>query len=260
VKPNNQQHNPDNYWLALMIGNSRLHFALFLGETLQTTWDTEYLSPSLIQQLAIANTPPDFPKLPISPIPIILASVVPTQTALWQTYPKIQTLTLEQIPLAGMYSTLGIDRALALWGAGITYGFPVLVIDAGTALTFTGADANKNLIGGAILPGLGLQLASLGQKTGQLPLLNPREIIELPPHFALNTSEAIQSGIIYTLLAGIKDFIDNWLLLFPESKIAITGGDGELLTTYLKAKYLEIASQLIVGSNLIFCGIKSIVI
>lgn len=243
-----------------MIGNSRLHFALFLGEMLQANWDTEYLSPSLIQQLAIANTPPDFPPLPISPIPIILASVVPTQTALWQTYPKIQTLTLEQIPLAGMYPTLGIDRALALWGAGITYGFPILVIDAGTALTFTGADANQNLVGGAILPGLGLQFASLGQKTGQLPLLNSREIIELPPRFALNTSDAIHSGVIYTLLAGIKDFIDNWLLLFPESKIAITGGDSKLLTTYLQNNFPAIMEKLILERNLIFWGMREIVI
>ena len=57
---------------------------------------------------------------------------------------------------------------------GETGGFPMLVIDAGTALTFTGADANQCLVGGAILPGLRLQLASLGQKTGQLPLLESK--------------------------------------------------------------------------------------
>ena len=43
-----------------------------------------------------------------------------------------------------MYPTLGIDRALALYSAGSTFRFPVLVIDAGTALRFTGADSHLN--------------------------------------------------------------------------------------------------------------------
>lgn len=45
----------------------------------------------------------------------------------------------------------------------------ILVIDAGTALTFTAADADQRLVGGAILPGLGLQRSSLAQKTATLP-------------------------------------------------------------------------------------------
>ena len=94
----------------------------------------------------------------------ILASVVPSQTALWQIYPNVHIINLDQIPLQGVYPTLGIDRALALWGAGKTWGFPMLVIDAGTAMTFTGADANQCLVGGAILPGLGLQFATSWSK------------------------------------------------------------------------------------------------
>jgi type III pantothenate kinase len=157
-----------------------------------------------------------------------------------------------------MYPTLGIDRALALWGAGQTWGFPILVIDAGTAITFTCADANRCLIGGAILPGLGLQLATLNQKTEQLPFVEPQNLASLPPRFALNTSEAIQSGIIYTLLAGIKDFIEAWWRLFPHSKIAIKGGDRTLLVNYLQSLHPEIAAHLIVESNLIFWGIQKI--
>ena len=55
----------------------------------------------------------------------------------------------------------------------------------------------------------------LGQKTGQLPLIEAQLIKSLPPRFALNTPEAIASGVIYTLLAGIKDFIEAWWCLFP---------------------------------------------
>lgn len=50
-----------------------------------------------------------------------------------------------------------------------TRRWPVLVIDCGSALTFTAADASGRLAGGAILPGVRLQLAVLGSRTAQLP-------------------------------------------------------------------------------------------
>ncbi|MFN6568003.1 pantothenate kinase [Dendronalium sp. ChiSLP03b] len=272
----------EKIWLALEIGNSRLHWALFKGEILNFTWDIDYLPESVISELARCQTLDDlllaiFPvhqrteaqkqqqeiiakASVLSPPAIFLASVVPSQTALWQTYPNIRIITLDRIPLMGVYPTLGIDRALALWGAGKTWGFPMLVIDAGTALTFTAADDNHCLVGGAILPGLGLQFATLGQKTGQLPFIKTGNSASLPPRFALNTSEAIQSGVIYTFIAGIKDFIEAWWCLFPEGKIAIKGGDRILLINYLQALYPEIAVRLIVEPNLIFWGIQKIVI
>jgi type III pantothenate kinase len=255
-----------NLDLALMIGNSRLHWALFIDKTLYSTGDRFHLSASMIEQLAENPTlenwlraiplPNNLPLIPDYPIPLILASVVPSQTALWQIYPHLRLITLEDVPLQGMYPTLGIDRALAVWGAGITWGFPTLVIDAGTALTFTGADNNQYLVGGAILPGLGLQFASLGQKTGQLPLLETGLMTSLPPRFAMNTSDAIQSGVIYTLLIGIKDFVEAWWQLFPNSQVVMTGGDSNLLKNYLYQQFPDIASRLIIDNNLIFQAIK----
>lgn len=265
-----QPETNDNYWLALMIGNSRLHWAVFNGQNLHSSWDTAHLPESTIQELAksqtlnelliqIVSNSADLPKKTTQNSTITLASVVPHQTAIWQNYPKLNLINLEQIPLKGMYSTLGIDRALALYGAGKTWTFPILIIDAGTALTFTGADAEECLVGGAILPGVKLQLTSLGQKTGQLPLLETSKNTNLPPRFACNTQEAIYSGVIYTLLSGIKDYITTWLELYPQSRIVITGGDRLLLTHYLQIQYSEIANELIVEKNLIFWGINKIV-
>ncbi|MBN3878297.1 MULTISPECIES: pantothenate kinase [unclassified Nostoc] len=269
MKPQSHREHREEIWLALEIGNSRLHWALFIGETLYSGWDTDYLPESVIQQLAECQTLNDllekiFPEfksltntLPLCPL--LIASVVPSQTTIWQTYPNTHVITLDQVPLKGVYPTLGIDRALALWGTGKTWGFPMLVIDAGTALTFTAADANECLVGGAILPGLGLQFATLGQQTGQLPFVETQNFPSLPPRFALNTTEAIQSGVIYTLLAGIKDFIQAWWDLFPDGKIAIKGGDRTLLINNLQALYPEIATRLIVEPNLIFLGMQKII-
>ncbi|MEL6166892.1 MAG: type III pantothenate kinase, partial [Cyanobacteria bacterium J06628_3] len=115
-------------------------------------------------------------------------------------------------------------------------------------------DSNRNLIGGAILPGLSLQFSTLTNKTGQLPKVELPQ--QLPKRYAVNTSEAIQSGIIYTLIAGIKDFIEAWLQDFPESKIAITGGDRNLLFNCLKSQHPRISSQMLVEKNLILWGIQ----
>ncbi|MCY7390702.1 MAG: type III pantothenate kinase, partial [Leptolyngbyaceae cyanobacterium CAN_BIN12] len=111
-------------WTALVIGNSRLHWAEFSGDRLQKTWHTPHVNQD---QTQLQHE-------------LWIASVVPSQNHFWQAHPRTHFISLEQVPLQGMYSTFGIDRALALWGAIQTVGGPVLVIDAGTALTFTGAN------------------------------------------------------------------------------------------------------------------------
>ena len=260
-------------YLALMIGNSRLHWGLFTNRGLELTWDTNYFATSTIHQLGQSPTPeklssiifdsnflPGYLSTTLAgylPQNLFIASVVPSQTELWREYANARIITLEQIPLQGLYSTLGIDRALALWGAGKMWGFPILVIDGGTALTFTGANIHNRLIGGAILPGLGLQIATLADKTGQLPHINLPQ--KLPQRYAKNTQEAIQSGIIYTMVAGMKDFMETWWRDFPQSKVVITGGDCQILVHYLQLQFPAIAKHLIVEPNLIFMGMGEII-
>lgn len=243
-------------WLGLTIGNSRLHWAWFIDNTLKTAWDTEHLSGDRINQIVNGLVKGELNQLDIQPNPkLYLASVVPEQTALWQTYTNVRPIALNQLPLQGLYPTLGIDRALAVLGAGAKYGFPCLVIDAGTALTFTGADANQTLIGGAILPGLRLQLQSLSQKTAALPpVALPHQ---LPLRWALNTSEAIQSGVVYTVVAGIRDFIQEWWGEFPKSSVVLTGGDRILLLSYFQDRFPNLAAKAIVDPYLIFWGIAT---
>lgn len=184
-------------------------------------------------------------------IPLYIASVVPQQTLLWQAYPNGRVITLSDIPLEGVYPSLGIDRALALWGAGIKYKFPCLVVDGGTALTFTGADTNRTLVGGAILPGVGLQLQTLATNTAALPQVALGE--SLPKRWALNTSDAIIGGVIYTILAGVRDFVRDWLQQFPDSRVIFTGGDGQLLRDFLSINY-----QTNFDPHLIFWGMQAV--
>lgn len=250
--------NKEN-WLALAAGNSRLHWGWFKHYTLVDTWDTPHISNTiqlsqLPQLFFSANLINQIIKQSLLDVPIYLASVVSHQTELWQDYAQLNLISLQDIKLTNLYPTIGIDRALATWGAIATYHQACLVIDGGTALTFTGVNEQGKLIGGAILPGLRSQLLTLKQKTAALPE------IELPNHlplrWALDTDTAIASGILYTAISGIHDYILDWLGQFPSSQVIFTGGDGELLLRSLHQQFPELATKALVDSQLIFEGIK----
>ncbi|MGL5033573.1 MAG: pantothenate kinase [Microcystaceae cyanobacterium] len=256
-------------WLGLMIGNSRLHWAYFQDYTLSQTWETPHLeqnqsaNDSPETSLAVAQISPltmglSFLPSSIEHCPLYLASVVPAQTVFWSSHPHIHLITLGQIPLNHLYPTLGIDRALAALGAGKRYGFPVLVIDGGTALTLTGVDGERNLVGGAILPGLRLQFQSLAQKTAQLPEITLPAT--LPPRWATDTKNAIASGILYGVLAGLESYITDWQTQFPDSSVIITGGDRSYLLTYLEQKYSNLSKNLFLDADLIFWGMQSLIV
>lgn len=223
-------------WLALMIGNSRLHWAEFSDGQLLKTWHSPHgILPKSLSQ------------------PLYFASVVPAQTSLLiNHFPQAQEITLNEIPLENLYPTLGIDRALAVWGAGEKYGFPCLVIDGGTALTFSAVDGDRRFIGGAILPGLGLQFRTLSQGTAELPKIDLPET--LPPRWAMDTGGAIASGILHTVLAGVESFIQDWQREYPQAAIALTGGDGEWLKQNLQRHNFSLFYE----SELIFWALQSI--
>ena len=77
-----------------------------------------------------------------------------------------------KLPFVNLYKTpqtLGVDR-LALVSASVNQ-FPnknVLVIDAGTCITYDFVTANKNYLGGAISPGLKMRYKSLNNLTKNL--------------------------------------------------------------------------------------------
>jgi len=134
------------------------------------------------------------------------------------------------IPLRDLYPGLGVDRALGLWAALQIWGSPVLVVDAGTALTFT-AGVGERFVGGAILPGWRSQARALHQLTAALPEISLGG--SLPPRWATDTATAIDSGITYGLRATIEDFAQAWREQYPTATIVITGGDAERLGTDL---------------------------
>jgi len=226
-----------NKHLAIAIGNTRIKAVIF-GSDRQILEEYAYTHDQLpILEAKLADR--DFAN-------IAIASVVPELLTSWHELPQTQIIQTADVPLRGLYETMGCDRALAAYGAGEIYGYPVLVIDAGTAITLTGIDADRILVGGAIVAGLRSQFLSLYQNTAALPDVHIPET--LPNRWGMDTLSSIQGGIAHIFLAGLQAYIDDWRSRFPDSKVIITGGDGEHLVKWgLKVD--------IIDKNLIFWGL-----
>ncbi len=81
-----------------------------------------------------------------------------------------------------------------------------MVIDFGTALTFTTVSDEGVILGVAIAPGVGSAVDALATKTAQLPHVDikiPRSVL------GHNTVEAIQAGVIYGYTGLVASLIDQ---------------------------------------------------
>jgi len=185
---------------------------------------------------------------------VLIAGVVPDLcAAIYQYLTTATSLTvkicqLADLPLHGCYATMGIDRALCAVGAIRLCGCPVLVIDAGTAISITAIAEDNTFWGGPIMPGLRMQLASLAKGTAVLPQLNLGESMKGTPQlWAKNTPDAIYGGVIHGAIAGLEKYITAWRGDFPSGSVVITGGDGIILQTHLGISYIP---------DLIFRGLE----
>ncbi|MGB0778254.1 MAG: type III pantothenate kinase [Flavobacteriaceae bacterium] len=128
--------------------------------------------------------------------------------------------------------TLGLDR-LALAAAAIKL-FPdsnVLVIDAGTCITYDLINAKGEYIGGAIAPGISMRYHAMNHYTAGLPLLKLARVDKLIG----STTEAcmnigVEKGVVFEVDAMIKAYE----LEFDKLNIVLTGGDTFHLAGQLK--------------------------
>lgn len=129
------------------------------------------------------------------------------------------------IPIAIGYSTpssLGTDRIAAAAGAWSIYpDSNLLVVDAGTAVTYDVVDKSGLFIGGNIAPGMRMRLEALHRFTARLPRLEvPHEI--RPTHiFGKDTREAMILGAVYGIVGAISYYRSQ---LPPDTITVVTGG------------------------------------
>ena len=140
------------------------------------------------------------------------------------------------LPVENLYETpetLGYDRMAAVVGAYEQFpGKDILVIDAGTCITYEFVDAAGRYHGGNISPGVQMRFKALHELTGRLPLVS-REGRRLP--LGKDTDTAMREGVLKGMEYEISGYIMAMKHKYPELLVFLTGGDDFSFDTNLKS-------------------------
>jgi type III pantothenate kinase len=121
----------------------------------------------------------------------------------------------------------GIDRILNIAAAYEQMGKACVVVDAGSAVTIDCCDDTGAFLGGAILPGVEMQLDILHQRTAKLP----RVKFEPPTGpIGQNTEQAILQGVYHGIRGTVKELVEQYAMKLGNwPDVICTGGDAAVL-------------------------------
>lgn len=192
---------------------------------------------------------------------IILSSVVPSLVhpfveMLSGLFIHVKTILLQpeifnQLPVKVLNPyQIGSDLVANAVAAFLKYGNNTMVIDFGTALTFTTVGNKNEILGVAIAPGLHTAVSSLAGKTAQLPQIH----LTAPPSvLGENTIHAIQSGVVYGFAGLVDSIIERTQTEMKETlTIVATGGLSSIIAPITKNIKIVEPMLTLDGLNLIF--------
>ncbi|MCQ2330735.1 MAG: type III pantothenate kinase [Paludibacteraceae bacterium] len=131
------------------------------------------------------------------------------------------------VPIQNDYSTpetLGQDRLAAAVGASwLCPNENLLIIDAGSAVTYDFVSEEGHFLGGNIAPGLKMRLTVLHTMTKKLPLVDVDEQ-ELIPLYGQKTRDAIAAGVVRGMVFEVKGYIRTMAERTKHFRAFLTGG------------------------------------
>ncbi|MEI7523617.1 MAG: type III pantothenate kinase [Mariniphaga sp.] len=232
--------------LVIDIGNSQTKVALFdAGEIVQTFFMKLFDGDQLRN---IKQTYPTMTNAILSTVGTIEPNMPEILKEEFEFFLGFNHLT--PVPIENLYeskTTLGLDRLAAAVGAVALFpGRELLVIDAGSAITFDLIDRNNRFLGGNISPGLAMRFKALHTFTSKLP-----EIVagDHYPEFGTTTEEAIRSGVQLGMIYEIDGVIDQIRHKWPECKVILTGGDSHFFDKKLKNTIFVKFELTLIGLN-----------
>ena len=232
--------------LVLDVGNSYLKIAVFDKNKLhqRELLKSQYKFSIFLKTI---KSMPDIINVIVSTVSVLNVDIY---TYLNDNYKLIEFNNQLKFPFENCYhtpNTLGEDR-LALAAAASFY-YPnknVLIIDAGTCITYDLINASNQYLGGGISPGIEMRYKSLNYYTSKLPLLDSKNDCEL---IGTNTKKSIQSGVINGVISEIDGIIRQYIMEFDDLTVVLTGGDSEFLSIRLKNSIFANSNFLLEGLN-----------
>ncbi len=152
------------------------------------------------------------------------------------------------VPVINRYKTpetLGKDRLAAVVAAHLRFpADPVLVVNAGTGITYDFVNQKGEYLGGLISPGIQMRFRALHTFTGKLPLISGKSRANLT---GKTTRESILSGVINGTLAEVEGIITQYLQKHNRLKVILSGGDLKYFDKRLKIKTFAVPNIVIEG-------------
>lgn len=145
---------------------------------------------------------------------------------------------------------LGSDLVVTAVAAIAEYPVPSIVIDMGTATTFSVINSKRQYIGGAIVPGAVVALNSLSSQTSQLPFIS----LDTPKHvIGSNTIDCMKSGSLFGNAAMIDGMIRRIMAELKETAFVVaTGGIASSILPYCEEKIQYDPDLMLKGLALIY--------
>jgi len=144
-------------------------------------------------------------------------------------------------------NTLGNDRIAIVVGANyLQPGKRLLVIDAGTAITYELLEASGTYKGGNISPGLTTRFRSLNQFTNQLPLVKEQPDV---PFIGTDTESAIMAGVVNGIAYEMDGYIDALKEKYNDIFVYLTGGHAFYFEKRLKNRIFVAPNLVLIGLN-----------
>lgn len=147
---------------------------------------------------------------------------------------------------------VGADRVAAAVAAKALGKLPCVVVDCGTATTFTVLDERGALAASAITAGVCLSLEALREKAAQLPTvaLHAGEQHEL---LARNTADAMRAGAVIGAAAMIDGMIARYAqALDKQPYVWLTGGSAGIIARHLSIDWQGAETLCLDGLRLIW--------
>ncbi len=164
------------------------------------------------------------------------------------------------VPITNSYdtpATLGLDRLAAAVGAkSLCPDENLLIIDAGSAITYDFVSAEGEYIGGNIAPGLKMRFTILQQMTKKLPLVEVDEN-ELIPLFGKNTRDAIAAGVIRGVAYEVKGYMRTLQEKVQHFQTFLTGGNAPYVLNNVRKSRTE-QRNLKFEKHLVLIGLNNI--
>ena len=158
------------------------------------------------------------------------------------------------VPIINQYDTprtLGQDRLAAAVGAkSLCPNENLLIIDAGSAITYDFVTEKGEYIGGNIAPGLKMRFTMLNRMTKKLPMVDAEEN-ELIPLFGKNTRDAIVAGVIRGVAYEVKGYMRTLKEKVPHFQTFLTGGHAPYILNNVRMEMHHEKNLVLKGLNVI---------